>query len=128
MKATLAIAMAASLVLMAGCGRGQNQTAGTEGQNQQAATPSQQQPAGETAGGMAGAAPSFSQLDKNGDGSISYDEAQTDPTLAKYWQDHNLGQQHKMDQSEFSQFETSAGAPPSGQPAPGTESTPPAGR
>ncbi len=77
-----------------------------------------------TGGGMAGPAPSFSQLDKNGDGKIEYSEAQTDPTLAKYWQDHNLSKDHTMDQSEFSQFETSISAPPSeqapaGQPSPG---------
>lgn len=62
-----------------------------------------------TGGGMTSGASSFTQLDKNGDGKIDYTEAQSDPTLAKYWQDHNLSQDHAMDQSEFSQFESSAG-------------------
>lgn len=87
-------------------------------------------------GGMTSGVPSFSQLDANSDGQIDYNEAQSDPSLAKYWQDNNLSQDHTMDQSEFSQFETSVGggemqrapsdsesmSPPESSPAPGSTS------
>lgn len=131
MKPILAITAAASLALLMGC-EGREETAGTEAPEQeQAAAPegqagggmAEQQPSagGEAAGGGAtGGAPSFSQLDTDGDGSISRNEAQAMPQLEQNFQQADRNQDGKVDQSEFAQFETGAdtGMAPGGQQAP----------
>lgn len=117
MKPILAIAAAASLALLAACER--PATVETE-------------------------AASFSQLDTDGNGSISQSEAQAMPQLEQNFQQTDRNQDGSVDQSEFAQFEAGgapAEQPPSGQsssgaestqpsgdqPGPGTQSTPPAG-
>lgn len=48
----------------------------------------------------------FDQLDKNHDNKLSYDEAQADPSLAKYWKAQGMSQQRQMSESDFAQFES----------------------
>lgn len=47
----------------------------------------------------------FSQLDKDHDGQISYQEAQADPQFVKYWDEQNLSKDMKIDMAEFARFE-----------------------
>ncbi len=48
----------------------------------------------------------FDQLDKNHDGTISYDEARADPEFARYWNEQHLGKDQKVDMAEFARFES----------------------
>ncbi len=47
----------------------------------------------------------FAALDKNGDGSISHEEAQQDPALASYWKQEDLGPNDSLSRAEFAQFQ-----------------------
>lgn len=47
----------------------------------------------------------FSQLDKDNDGQISYQEAQADPQFVKYWDEQNLSTDLQIDMAEFARFE-----------------------
>lgn len=48
----------------------------------------------------------FQELDKDGDGLISRDEAESMPALADYWQKQEMGDDDTLDQAEFAQFES----------------------
>lgn len=52
----------------------------------------------------------FQSMDKNGDGYISQDEAQGNPSLQEKWNDADLNDDGQLDRSEFSQFETMGGS------------------
>lgn len=60
----------------------------------------------------------FAQLDANGDGNISREEAQSDPRLAGQWDNLDSNRDGNVDQSEFSALEGHAPSTvaPEGQP------------
>lgn len=80
---------------------------------------------GDVTGGGAAGSVSFAQLDANGDGMISQDEAQANPQLSQQFQSIDQNQDGQLDQSEFAQFES--GASGGGGMSPGMEQ-PPAGQ
>lgn len=64
----------------------------------------------------------FAALDSDGDGYISKEEAQGSPELAGYWEENELGDEEKMDRSDFARFEAKAiGGEAAGEAAPETE-------
>lgn len=48
----------------------------------------------------------FTELDKDNDGRISYQEAQEDPQFVKYWDERNLSKDQQIDIAEFARFES----------------------
>lgn len=50
----------------------------------------------------------FSELDQDGDGYLSQEEAAESPELAGYWDERGLGEDEKMDRADFAQFELEA--------------------
>lgn len=64
----------------------------------------------------------FAALDTDGDGYISKEEALASPKLAGYWEENELGEEEKMDRSDFARFEAQAvSGEASGEAAPKTE-------
>ncbi len=63
------------------------------------------------------AAPNFNDLDKDQDGYISAVEATGDSTLMEGWTEADTNSDRKIDQSEFSKFETNESQPTSAAPA-----------
>ena len=51
----------------------------------------------------------FSQLDANGDGMLSQDEASVDPVLKDSWANADINQDGQIERAEFSAFEMKAG-------------------
>ena len=47
----------------------------------------------------------FAELDKDGDGYLSKEEAEASPELAGYWEQNDLEADAKMDRADFAQFE-----------------------
>lgn len=62
------------------------------------------------AGGLiAGESEYFSQLDANGDGMLSQEEASVDPVLKDGWANADMNQDGQLERAEFSAFEMKAG-------------------
>jgi len=89
-----------------------------------------QQQSGMTGSGMSGSNASFSDLDQNGDGQISKQEAQNAPgggdQLTKNWQSYDANQNDQLDRGEFAAFEAQqrAGRPGMGMERQGQGSQP----
>jgi hypothetical protein len=62
-----------------------------------------------------GTTPDFGTLDMNQDGSLSVEEAASDPELSRNWSDIDKDENGVIDQAEFSAFEGMSGT--SEQPA-----------
>ena len=58
---------------------------------------------------LAGESEYFTQLDANGDGTLSMEEASADPVLRDSWTNADANQDGMIERAEFSAFEMKAG-------------------
>jgi Ca2+-binding EF-hand superfamily protein len=99
------IVMAACVLSWFGTGAAQqDETSQTEASEEQAqhdipATPHQQEVLRETTSDL------FERLDADGDGLISREEAEADPSLASRWTEYDQDGDGKLSQEEFAAFE-----------------------
>lgn len=61
---------------------------------------------------IAGESEYFTQLDVDGDGTLSMEEASADPILKDSWANADANQDGKLERAEFSAFEMKAGNAP----------------